>query len=500
LLFHLPKLVAVMWRSVFAVSTLSWLHAIDMCCNAEDDEMTLLQLNTRTTSSHWPAKKHVDAQSLLKSVKHMAREMSSESPEVVNVAIDAVTAALAEMTPLLEGEHANDVNQVQHQLEEIQACHSSDSHGQDVVGDLAAELAVIEQCRADLAAAGDNRDVVCTAWTNHADLLSFPPCLLAGSDAEQVYSIAQGLRNWVNDAWPVMDSMRTKCNEATLAANSVYERCHSVIDGYADKFCQHLLSCSLLSSCHHHEVEVYDALRTNIQATMLSRQDQYRSIKQAECICDLIKESVGGNATIDDSTLNTCDDNIDVSHLVVSFPDPEHVPVCPASGQAGNPQCPEIQLPEAWTNGAPTAPEDGCYPLLTDYQLSNLQNSPSAPPLNTGTFSSIKAVWKSGRIMCDRNRNSQYKWQTCCSGGYTSGCGASFELIHNGVNAIQQGNWHTSASQCEQPTAATGDIICNQAITVASSDNLIVTWYETRLQTSLGDNEVDLTVDLYGCK
>lgn len=152
---------------------------------------------------------------------------------------------------------------------------------------------------------------------------------------------------------------------------------------------------------------------------------------------------------------------------------------------------------EAYVNHG--AARDGCAPLLRDYQLENLQNAPAQPALSSGNFAIIKAVYKSGRIMCDRNRNSQNMWQTCCNNGYSDGCGASFELIHNGNTIIQQPSWHRSAPQCAQPDGPTGDVVCEQAMTVSAGDPLIVTWSETRRRASLGDNEVDLVVDLFGC-
>jgi len=345
------------------IGILSWRH---MLCNGEDDETTLLQLHTRVQGHQLPVKQYLDHKMLLESVKTMARHITTESPEVVNAAIASVTDALGQMKPLLVAEHANVQTQIQRQVEEISACHASTSHGGVVVTNLATELAVIDQCRLDVAAATLYRDTTCLAWRNHANILSFPPCLVPDNNPEHIYSVAQTTRIWIDDAWPVMETLRSACNQAQLDLDGVLGTCGTTTD-YDETFCAHQLSCTLLSACHNHEVQVYNTMRTDSAVAMASRQDQFRTIRQAECIIDLITSAMSANSTVLDASLSTCDDDIDVSHLVLSYPDAEVLPPCPAP-QAGHPQCPAVDLPDAWTGGESTAPVvdplQGCGGLL----------------------------------------------------------------------------------------------------------------------------------------
>jgi len=318
--------------------------------NVEDDETTLLQLHTRVQGHPSLSKKNIDHKMLLESVKQMARGLSSETPEAVNAAIESVKSALAQMEPLLEAEHDQAQNQIQNQLAEIAACHASTSHGRAVVGALAEDLAAMEACREAVNSATAAEETACTAWRNHAALLSFPPCLVPDSNEEHVFSNAQTLKNWVDDAWPIMFSMRTACADATALVTTETARCSTVLGGYEETYCNHQFSCTLLYACHHHEVEVYNTLSYDSGVAMASRQDQFRTIKQAECIVDLITAAMAANATVLDSSLTSCDDDIDGSHLVLDFPQPEAVPVCEAP-QENHPQCPAVELPDSWTAG-----------------------------------------------------------------------------------------------------------------------------------------------------
>jgi len=331
------------------LSAMFWLR---VTCNLEHDETTLLQLKSHVQVQLSHAKKGIDHKNhkmLLESVENMARHLST-SPEEVIVALGPVIIALNEMAPLLDAEHQNAQSQIQQQLEEIQACHASTLHGTAQVSTLGASLDEMDDCHAAQVAAAAAQEQACTAWNTEAVALAFPPCAVPASSAtaEQIYSTAQ---TWAENSWPLMQSLRSQCTSATAFAYEETQRCSSVLNGYEDTFCMHHLACTLLNACHSHEVEVYESLRTNSLNAMALRQDQYRSMTQAKCIVDAITDALNANATVLDSALNSCDDNIDVSHLELSFPTPQDAPACETQ-QAGQPQCPHVELPEVWTGGA----------------------------------------------------------------------------------------------------------------------------------------------------
>jgi len=284
------------------------------------------------------------------------------------------------------------------------------------------------------------------------------------------------------------------CDEANVRRDDQAALCVAKREVYELAYCEHNMACVDHGSCHETEYAVYVALQNDVESEMETVTLEYITVQQSTCLMGIIQTAIATGTPIDVAATVACN-NVDTTGLTIVYPTlPAEPAACPAptisqtyDGTPWSPQCVGIQ------------PVDGCVPLLINYQLSNLQNSPAQPALSTGYFTSIKAVYKSGRIMCDRRRNSANMWQTCCNSGYSSGCGASFELIHNGNTIIQQPNWHTSASQCAQPSSATGDVVCQQAVEVGAGDHFIVTWSETRRQASLGDNEVDLVVDLFGC-
>lgn len=327
---------------------LSW-YVVAVSCLSENDETTLLQLRTNMQTRSVPVPATMEANSLLASVmKFQALHASGQSPEAVDDIIDQLKSAIAQMKPLLDVEHAEAQAQVQAQVVEIEACQGSASHGTDVLDHLASELSAINECHGEVSVATSTKEHACNAWTVHASAVTVP-CLDPDADPEQVYLVAQTM----HDAWPTMNSLRTSCNEATVALADVTTRCTAVIAQYETKFCQHESACTLLGACHDHGVAVYNHFMDQSQISMEARQNQYRVLKQADCVLDLMRGSVPTNETMEDSSLGSCDDNVNVDHLTLSYPMPATPPDCPPV-QDGDPQCPVIELPASWTSGEPT--------------------------------------------------------------------------------------------------------------------------------------------------
>jgi hypothetical protein len=109
----------------------------------------------------------------------------------------------------------------------------------------------------------------------------------------------------------------------------------------------------MLESCHAHEVGVYNAMTVDLRSAMISRQQQFRTIKQIECLLGLISDAVQSNTTISEDALGECGEDVNVDHLTLEFPVPSAVAGC-AAAQSGDPSCPELLGVVQFTNGSPT--------------------------------------------------------------------------------------------------------------------------------------------------
>ena len=78
------------------------------------------------------------------------------------------------------------------------------------------------------------------------------------------------------------------CNEARTAITDQTVLCEAVTETYETAYCDHQAVCGLLQDCHSVEAGVYHALTSDLEAAMISRQQQYRTVTQAECITSLI--------------------------------------------------------------------------------------------------------------------------------------------------------------------------------------------------------------------
>jgi len=154
----------------------------------------------------------------------------------------------------------------------------------------------------------------------------------------------------VTDEYNQAVSQRAECTEASAASALLAETCASRTAVYEEAFCEHRLSCSMFSQCYAHEAGAYYLLRDEVQATMVARQLQYQTVRQAECIMGLIMSSLQAGATIDDASLTSCDD-VSVEDLVISFPTPPPAPEeCPVL-EIDDPQCDPIPQILEFTNG-----------------------------------------------------------------------------------------------------------------------------------------------------
>jgi len=136
------------------------------------------------------------------------------------------------------------------------------------------------------------------------------------------------------------------CNEARTAITDQTALCVAVTDTYEAVFCEHQVACRVFQQCHAQEMDVYTSLRVDIEAAMTSRQEEYRTFMQVDCLMNLITTAMLSGTPIDHSSLAACDD-VSVDHLAINFPVPPSAPTdCPAP-QSGDPQCgaPVTELP-----------------------------------------------------------------------------------------------------------------------------------------------------------
>lgn len=120
----------------------------------------------------------------------------------------------------------------------------------------------------------------------------------------------------------------------------------------------------MLNACHSHEVEVYDSLLVDIRAGMLSRQEQYRTIKQVECLLGLITGAIDTNTTIGDDELGDCGSEVSVESLVIDFPSPSTPDECPAPHES-DPACEGLPEVVEWINGHSADDQRG-WVLITE--------------------------------------------------------------------------------------------------------------------------------------
>jgi len=128
------------------------------------------------------------------------------------------------------------------------------------------------------------------------------------------------------------------CDEARTAITDQTALCAAVTDTYEAVFCEHQVACSSFQQCHAQEMDVYTALRADIEAAMTSRQEEYRTFMQVDCLMNLITTAMLSGTPIDHASLVACDD-VSVDHLAINFQVPPSAPTdCPAT-QSGDPQC-----------------------------------------------------------------------------------------------------------------------------------------------------------------
>jgi len=293
-------------RSVFAALSVygAFSHAPNALSTCNDaDTSSLLQAKSLVRIHRTDMTK---ADSLLDSMRNVARSFAEGSdvtmtPVDVNAAIGTANTALQTMLPMLTEQNDLAQREIGHAFAAIHACHTQ--HG------------------------GDVRDRLQQAVTR-----------VFGAKRECEDSLEEAIEAEHDACEGQGENPNCLCNEARTAITDQTALCVAQTETYEAVFCEHHVSCTMFHECHAQETEVYNALRVDVEAGMNSRQQEYRTYMQVDCLMNLITSAMLSGTPIDNARLVACDD-VNVDHLSINFPQLLAAPAdCPGP-QSGNPQC-----------------------------------------------------------------------------------------------------------------------------------------------------------------
>jgi len=393
-----------------------------------DDEHALLQGLQRVQKHNDPenfdSPKGPEAASLLESVRSVARSgLTQESPEAVTALLASVTETVRSMKPMIMEEDTTAQSHIDAQIAEITACGASENHGSDVVAAHAVQVAALEECAAARARDTSARDEACNAWAAHAAAVrrGFPAWDSGNDDnPDAVLSHVRQWEEFAQDEIPGLESRKAACLAATETSAATNSRCDAVENDNNGAVCDHERTCTLLHACHDHEVEVYGALVAESAAGVTSRQNQWHTLTQVECLLGLISTAVQSSEVVAESAMNGCDDVPLNADLELNTPDAGSLSDCPAlSGE-----CPEVRLPPLWSNGE----QDGLLPAEGTVRLYGGSE-------NRG----ILEVWHSGEwgYVCDDGFGSWNGPQAVCQ---ILGFAGGSEYDAHGTQSSNNGN------------------------------------------------------------
>lgn len=238
---------------------------------------------------------------------------------------------------------------------EVEACHSSLNHGLAVRAEnearLAQRLQESQECDATLAEAIENQLRECGEYNDLAENLisgGLPGCTPGNAGA--LVDVGRNWRTWVNANLGNLEGQQAECNAANDLVETYSALCAAKTEAYEEAFCRTREACIHHNSCFAHEVEIYEAMRAEIEAAAEVRQQQYITAMQAQCLVNLMMTALRSGTPIPADPLTACDD-VDVSALMINFPDmPDEPEDCPAT-QPGDPPCEPVPHVLGWTSG-----------------------------------------------------------------------------------------------------------------------------------------------------
>jgi len=303
-------------RAVFLTMGVCGAVACDSgTCDVDADVGSLLQAQSLVRRHQ--RSNLVDAHEVLQSLQNVANSLTdgsdvSMTPEEVTSAVGAANSALETMFPAFADQHRLAQQELADAIRTVEACH--DEHG----GELRVRL---EQ----------------TVATQYAAKEECDESLGQAMQAESEACEGQGQAN-----------ADCACNEARTVVADNTALCDSRATSYELAFCEHQLSCDMLHGCYEREVGIYNDIRTDVEAAMISRQLEYRTARQAGCLMELIISAMTSGTPIPHDALTSCSD-VSIEELVLVFPTvPVEPDQCP-DPHSDDPQCHgEIPVTCSW--------------------------------------------------------------------------------------------------------------------------------------------------------
>lgn len=316
-------------------------------CQAAD-ETSLLQGRSVVRRHNEQA---AGATAVLKSLRDVAQTLiegsdTTMSNDEVNDALEQANGALAALSPVIREQVETAQQQIMHASSAVQACHAQAGVNAraHVLEQVEQHAAALETCQEELAAAAAEEEEACTRAED---------CL---------------------------------CDEARVRHTDKVALCAAMTETYEAVYCEYNTLCQEFHSCHATEMEVYNALRGDVEAELETIRLEYITVEQSRCITALIMEAMTPPMTpISHAALIACDD-VDVSVIAVNMPE---LPSQPAACPQGEVQC-------AGTMCAPGSLASVFDPNMVHWHQSHSESTFSS----SGSVLSFDPCTRSGRSEC----------------------------------------------------------------------------------------------------
>lgn len=435
-----------MWRGLLFGASL---------CHAHEDEQAMLQLHSRPRNDALGSE--ANPSSLISTVRQLARRATQQSPETVTALVESIDGTIQAMKLPLVTEHDAAQTLLDTQFEEITACGSMSSYTSD-----ATAFQSLVQCRADVAAATDEKNEACELWLGEPSILQnqgdYPGCLpsIELRTAEEFLAHVEAWSTFTEAELSGLRTKKTNCETKTTVLTGEETRCAEEETEFDGAFCSRKTSCALLHACHDHEVANFDSLVNTLQSGEAARQAQFRSISQIECLLGLISTAVQDNSTIAEGQLDNCDGDANVDHLGLQVGTPQSLSDCSASA-AGDPECSPVELPQLWNAGEAAQADAGeaaaqcsCSFTIDNYIAAvyldgvDVSSTVSGPLTSWSTLKQLSFPCSTTTVFAINGADAEHG---CSTGDFAMQCSSTdVNSPWNGLTA--DGNWKAYGSSC----------------------------------------------------
>jgi len=170
-----------------------------------------------------------------------------------------------------------------------------------------------------------------------------------------------------------------------------------------------------------------------VESAMLSRQQQYRTVQQTECLMELIMSAMLSGTPIPHASLVSCDD-VSIADLIIHFPNvPADPAVCP-SPQDSDPRCAgqfDTRLSAYWDAG-------GCGPQGNDHNWDWCNRDAGDPASECATSVEVATdICASGHASLESTQGTGQ----CCSSVVIDGCNYAYYAQYVCSDACTEFSW-----------------------------------------------------------